>query len=76
LVAAKIRQRDAADEFTKELAVHLFEKGILPFGKACKLTKMPKWKFMSLLASRKVPLHYTLEDFEDDLVTLKRLREG
>ncbi len=75
LVAAKIRQRDAAAELTKELAVHLFEKGILSFGKACELTGLPKWKFMSLLASQKVSLHYTLEDFEDDMVTLEKLRK-
>lgn len=75
LVAAKIREKYAASELTKELAVHLFEKEILSFGKASKLAKMPKWEFMSLLANRRVPLHYTEDDFEDDLVTLKRLNK-
>ncbi len=73
LVAAKIYEKYAASELTKELAVHLFEKEILSFGKASRLAGMPKWKFMSLLASQRVSLHYTEDDFEDDLVTLKRL---
>ncbi|MEW6007193.1 MAG: UPF0175 family protein [bacterium] len=75
-VSAKIKEKYASFELAKELAIHLFEKGILSFGKACELAGMPKWQFMSLLASEKVSLHYTLDDFEDDLVTLERLRKN
>lgn len=73
LTAARITKKDAADELRKELAVHLFEREILSFGKAAELAKMSKWDFMSLLGSRKIPLHYDEEDLDEDIKTFQRL---
>ena len=75
LVAARITKRSAAKELKKELAVHLFERKVLSFGKAAKLTGVSKWEFMSLLGKRRIPLHYNEEDLDEDLKTFNRKRK-
>jgi predicted HTH domain antitoxin len=56
-----------------ELAVHLFEQGRLSFGKARELAGMDAWRLMQVLGSRDIPIHYDVEEFEEDLATLERL---
>jgi len=34
---------------------------------------MTIWQFMQLLGSRGIPVHYDVEEYEQDLETLKRL---
>jgi predicted HTH domain antitoxin len=60
-------------ELKKEIAVHLFEKERLTLGQAASLATMDYLQFQHLLASREIPLHYDLDEFEDDLDTLKKL---
>jgi len=61
------------EQLKAELAVHLFEQGKLSFGKARQLAGMDVYQFMQLLGSRDIPIHYDVEDYEEDLATLKRL---
>jgi predicted HTH domain antitoxin len=35
---------------------------------------MTVWAFQQLLASREIPVHYDVEDYEEDLTTLKELK--
>ena len=65
--------RMTLDELRKELAIHLFEEGKLSFGKARSLAAMTIWEFQQLLGSRGIVVHYDIEDYEEDLETLKRL---
>ena len=58
-------------EVKRELAVLLFEQGRLSFGKARELAGMSHWQFQQLLASRAIDLHYDVEDYEQDLKTLR-----
>lgn len=60
-------------ELRRELAVHLFQQGRLSFGKAREMAGMTAWAFQQLLGSRGIPIHYDLEDYEEDLATLKEL---
>ena len=53
-----------------ELALRLYEKGLLSFGKARELTQMSKWEFHSLLSREGVIRHYDLEEPREDLSTL------
>lgn len=62
-----------AEELKRELAIHLFEEGKLSFGKAKDLAGMTVWEFQQLLGSRKITVHYDLEDYEEDVETLERL---
>lgn len=61
------------DELRRELAVHLFQRGRLSFGKARELADMTAWSFQQLLGVRGIPVHYDVEDYEQDLNTLKAL---
>jgi len=65
--------RMSPEELKKELAIHLFEEGKLSFGKARSLAAMTIWEFQQLLGSRGIVVHYDIEDYEEDLETLRRL---
>ena len=65
--------RMTPEELGRELAVYLFQQGKLSFGKAREMTGMTAWAFQQLLGSRRIPVHYDVEDYEQDLVTLKEL---
>jgi predicted HTH domain antitoxin len=58
----------------RELAIRLYEKGLLSFGKARELAGLSKWEFHELLATEGVPRHYDLEELEADLQTLEDLQ--
>jgi predicted HTH domain antitoxin len=50
-----------------ELAVALYARGILSFGKARELTSLDRVEFGRLLGRREIPRHYTEQDLKDDL---------
>jgi predicted HTH domain antitoxin len=60
-------------ELRRELAVYLFQLGKLSFGKAREMAGMTAWAFQQLLGSRGILVHYDLEDYEEDLATLREL---
>ena len=57
-----------------ELAIRLYQKGILSFGKARELAQMTKWEFHSLLGQENIERNYDLEELETDLDTLEKLK--
>jgi predicted HTH domain antitoxin len=57
----------------RELAVRLYQKGLLSFGKARELAQMTKWEFHSLLGDEAIDRSYDLEELENDLKTLEQL---
>jgi len=63
----------SVDELKRELALTLFQQGKLSFGKARELAGMTAWDFQLLLGSRKIPVHYDIQDYEDDVATLRGL---
>jgi len=60
-------------ELKQEIALMLFGKDKLTLAQAAKLADMDRLSFQHLLASRKIPVHYGVDDFEHDLKTLKEL---
>jgi len=62
-----------ADELLQELALLLFEKHRLTLGQASRLAQMNQLQFQFLLASRQIPIHYDVADFEADLKTLQEM---
>ena len=65
--------RMTPEELRWELAVSLFQQHRLSFGKARELAGMTVWAFQQLLGSRGIPIHYGIEDYEEDLKTLREL---
>ncbi len=63
-------------EMRQELAVLLFQREKLTLGQAADLPQMNILQFQQLLASRQVPLHYDITDFEQDLQTLREMRKS
>jgi len=46
----------------RELAVRLYQKGLLSFGKARELAQMTKWEFHTLLGDEAIERSYDLEE--------------
>jgi predicted HTH domain antitoxin len=59
-----------AAELLLELALLLFQQRKLTLGQASRLAGMGQMQFQHLLASRQIPVHYHIADFEADLRTL------
>ena len=57
-----------------ELAVHLYETRKLSLEKAKSLAGVSLWEFQNILASRKIPDDYDMEDYKEDINTLKKLQ--
>jgi predicted HTH domain antitoxin len=65
--------RMTPQELRRELAVYLFQQGKLSFGKAREMAEMTVWSFQQLLGSRGIPIHYNIEDYDEDLSSLREL---
>jgi len=62
------------EELRKEIAIFLYQKNKLVLGQASRLAGMNQLQFQHLLASRQIPVHYDLNDFENDIKTLRELK--
>lgn len=60
-------------EILLEIAVMLFQKEKLTLGQAARLAGLPQYKFQLLLGIRDIPIHYGIEEYREDLQTLKSL---
>lgn len=60
-------------ELMQEIAVMLFQKEKLTLAQASRLAGMNRLQFQHLLASRRIPVHYDVTEFESDIKTLKEM---
>jgi predicted HTH domain antitoxin len=60
-------------ELSTEIAIWLFQNEKLTLAQASKLGQMSQIQFQHLLASRQIPIHYDIAEFEEDLNTLHNL---
>ena len=67
LKAAKISE----DELMQEIVLLLFQQDKLSLGKASHLLGMSQIEFHKLLANRKICLHYDVEEFREDIKSLR-----
>jgi predicted HTH domain antitoxin len=58
-------------ELKRELALTLFEQERLTLAQASRLAEMSILGFQALLAEREIPIHYGVDEFRDDLRTLR-----
>ncbi len=65
--AVKLPPGEMERELRKELALALYQRGVLSLGKARVLAQMTRWEFEELLGERKIPRHYTKTDLEEDI---------
>ncbi len=71
--ALKVPPNEQLPRLYRELAVRLYQKGLLTFGKARKLARMKKWQFHNLLGEEGIERRYDLAELEKDLETLESL---
>lgn len=71
--ALQLPPSERISRLQQELAVRLYQKELLSFGKARELAQMTKWEFYSLLGNEDVDRSYDLEELENDLNTLEQL---
>jgi predicted HTH domain antitoxin len=71
--AIRLPTEERTSRIRRELAVRLYQKGLLSFGKARQLAEMDKWEFHFLLAEEGVVRHYDLEELQQDLKTIELL---
>lgn len=54
-----------------EIAILLFQQQKITLGTASHFADMNQLEFQRILGSRKIPIHYGVEDFRQDLTTLE-----
>ncbi|MGO8752165.1 MAG: UPF0175 family protein [Thermoguttaceae bacterium] len=65
--ALRLPPAEQERELRTELALALYQRGILAFGMSRRLAGMGRWDFDRLLGERKIVRHYTEEDLQDDI---------
>jgi predicted HTH domain antitoxin len=63
-------------EVRQELALTLFRQERLTLAQASRLADLGQLGFQALLAERQIPIHYGVEEFREDLQTLRQLELG
>lgn len=63
----KYPEEDKQEMMKTELAVTLYSRGALSFGKARELAEKSKQEFQSELAERNIERHYGEEEMKEDL---------
>ena len=56
-----------------EIAISFYERKILSLGKAAQFSNLHRIQFQKELADRKIAIHYSEKDLDDDLKTLENL---
>jgi predicted HTH domain antitoxin len=59
-------------EVKQELALALFQQDRLTLAQASHRAEMTQLAFQALLAERQIPIHYGVEEFREDLRTLRQ----
>ncbi|MFW5946816.1 MAG: UPF0175 family protein [Candidatus Natronoplasma sp.] len=67
LHAIKLPKKDREKMLKLELALALYQRGVISLGKARKLAEMGKWEFIDELKKRKIERHYTERELEEDI---------
>ena len=65
--------RMTENELRQEIAVMLFQMEKLTLAQASRLAGMHRVAFQHLIASRQIPVHYGVEDFEQDIKNLREM---
>ena len=64
---------DGIKHWKEERAISLFQNEEISLGKAAEMCGLTIWDFLSKIAKKKIPIHYDIEDFEEDLKTVDSL---
>ena len=71
--ALRIPLNEQESRLRRELALRLYEKGLLLLGKTLQLAGMEKWDFLLLLAQEGIAKQYDKDELDRDLSILEYL---
>jgi predicted HTH domain antitoxin len=71
--AIRLPPEEVPVRLKKELAIRLYDKGLLAFGQARQLAGMTRWDFHDLLGEEGILRRYDVDELEEDLQTLETL---
>lgn len=71
----KVRERDLSTTLRKIIAVELFREGLVSIGKAGEIAGISRHEMLDLLSAKKIPLHYSAEDLQEDVKTLASVKK-
>lgn len=74
--ALRIPKREQVVELDKELALSLYLREALSFGKARQLAGLSKWEFQKELKKRKIMRHYSEKELVEDVAYAREHRRG
>ena len=60
-------------ELKQEIALALFQQERLTLAQASRLAGMNQLAFQALMAARRIPIHYGVAEFREDLQTLRQM---
>lgn len=61
------------EEIKREIALLLFQKGKLTLEQCSRVMGIDRIQCQHILASLDIPIHYTKEDLQEDMKTLRKL---
>ncbi|MCU0238780.1 MAG: UPF0175 family protein [Pyrinomonadaceae bacterium] len=64
----------SSKEILLKVALMFFQEEKLTLGQASKLAGLHQFEFQKELADRKIPIHYSEEDFQRDLQTISKIK--
>lgn len=67
--------RMTPEELMLEVAIMLYQREKLSLAQTSKAAGMNRQKFQFLLASRQIPIHYAVADFQADLKALRDMEQ-
>lgn len=73
--AIQVSQMNPSD-LMREFSLYLFSQNKITLERASRLSGMNRQQFQFLLASRDIPIHYTEENLEDDLLNSALIRQS
>lgn len=73
VAALRLPPAEAEKVIRKELALALYQRGVLPVGKARLLAGMTRREFKEALGERGIERHYGLAELQDDMAYAKGL---
>ncbi len=65
--------RMSEKEIKQEIAIMLFQMEKVTLGQASQFAGLNQLQFQYILASRRIPVHYDVNEFEEDLKTLHEM---
>lgn len=74
LTLAGLDDHPVSERARRLVALELFREGRVSLGRAAELAGQSVEEFMEFAAQRQVPLHYTVDDLEQDRETAARLK--